>query len=304
MMDYQTIAIVGCLNYAIFGFTGVITNVALLVSLFRTRKDNPQFNKTLASLAVANVISDVFFATIGTMFSYGIKTGKLQLEQARSLLKLLFFNKGVLMIALSHVVFIAIQRFIAVHFPIRFRRIFTANTTWFYISLTWFVATALFLLSWFTGAKDVKAKDRLVSYTIIIFGFILIVCYSWIIVSLRNQRRVSRQRRSNGHTASERKHSMKLLLNSVGVTLSFLMLVCPYAVSSLNGNENVLRFLLASLVPIRTVIDPLIYFFISLSGKCSRHHIAMQGRNTHNTSIELGQKNSTKSPSRINVTES
>ena len=296
MLGYRPFALAGSLNYAMFGFIGVIANVALLVSLFRTRKDNPPFNKTLASLGVANFISGVFFAMTGTIFSYSNTTGKLKLEQERKYFKLLFFTKGIIMIALSHIVFIAMQRFIAVNFPLHSRRLFTTKLTWLYISLTWLIAIAIFLLSWLVDGKDVLEKDRLVPYAILIFGFVLIVCYASILISLRFQNRIS------GHT----RHSMRLLLNSVGVTLLFLILVCPYAISSLKGDDAYLRYLVSSLIPFRTVIDPLIYFFVSFCCKRSKR-LAVQRRDEKTPQTEL-QANTlpmdlSTSPSRINVTE-
>ena len=282
----ETMGLASSLNYAIFGIAGMIANATLLVALFRTRNEAPPYNKTLASLAIANFISDVFFATIGTMFSYDIKTGNLPFQQWEDTFELLFINKGIIIIALSHIVFIAIQRFIAVHFPFRFRRIFTTKLTWFYISLTWLIAISIFLLSWHIDSNNIFAKDRLVSYTILVFVFTLIVCYTWILISLRIQRRVSRQLRSSNNATSDTEHSMKLLLNSVGVTLLFLILVCPYAISSLKGDNFIMRYLLSSLVPVRTVIDPLVYFFISICIKCSRS-VVVQKKNDNNSPMEL-----------------
>ena len=296
IQSLQSIGLASSLNYAIFGFAGMIANAALLVALFRIRKEKSPFNKTLASLAVANFISDVFFAINGTMFSYDITAGNYKFERWNNVSHLLSFNNGAIAVALSHIVFIAIQRFVAVHFPLRFRRIFTTKLSSFYISLTWIAATALILIFWFVDAKNIVSKDILASYSILIFGFILIVCYTWILTTLRIRRRISRRLGRRDNATSDTFHCLNLLLNSVGVTLLFLILVCPYAISSLKGDNFILRQLLSSLIPIRTVTDPMIYFFISLCIKCPRH-LEVQNRNANNLPNELERNNTAMVPS-------
>ena len=54
---------IASLNYAIFALAGLITNMALLVMLVLVRSEKTPFNRTLASLAIANITSGVFFVT-------------------------------------------------------------------------------------------------------------------------------------------------------------------------------------------------------------------------------------------------
>ena len=254
--------LIASLNYTIFGFVGLFTNIALLVMLFRLRKETTPFTRTLISLAIANITSDVFFVTIGIVFALDSVKDTLDLREWSFFYNMVYINRGLVMIALSHVILIAIQRFVAVQFPIRFKRVLTTRVILVMLCFCWLVPVALSLPAFF----DVKEnnEDRILSYCFLTFGFILIVCYSWILNTLRIQHRLSRTMRSSNNSSSNKKQNLKLLLNSVGVTVLFITLVSPYAVSSLKGEDTNRRYLLSSLIVVRTVVDPLVYFFVSL----------------------------------------
>ena len=299
MADIVTVALIGSLNYAIFGFAGLIANVALLVALFRIRKENSTFNKTLASLAIANIISDMFFATIGTIFSYGISVKNLSLQVFLKMITLFRINKGFVTVALSHIVFIAIQRLLAVHFPLRFRQLFTTKVTWFLIVLIWLVSIIIFLLSWLIPIDG--DEDRKVSYFMLIFGLTLVVCYLWMLNSLHNQCRLSKQLRNSNNAAFGTIRNWKLLLNSIGVTCIFLAFMCPYAISSIKGEDFTHRFLFSSFIAIRTLIDPLVYFFITLCDACLRSAGAQKKDRRISPDEMRGRNSSIISPSRPTI---
>ena len=259
---------IASLNYAIFGFAGLITNMALLVVLFRIRNEKTPFTRTLASLAIANITSDVCFATFGIVFALDSVKDTLDFSEWSFFYNMIHINRGFVMIALSHVILIAIQRFVAVQFPFHFKRVLTTRVILIMLCLCWLIPIALLLPAFF----DVKEynEDRILSYSFLTLGFALVFCYTWILNTLRIQYRLSRTMRNINNSSSNKKQNLKLLLNSVGVTVLFITLVSPFAVSTLTGEDEIRRYLLSSLIVVRTVVDPLVYFVVSLCGTCSR----------------------------------
>ena len=293
------VGLIVSLNYAIFGFAGLITNMALLVMLFRIRNEKTPFNRTLASLAIANITSDVFFATVGIVFALDSVKETLDTSEWNFFFKMIYINRGFVMIALSHVTLIAIQRFVAVQFPIHFKRVLTTRVIIIMLCLCWLIPIALSLPAFF----DVKEnnEDRILSYSFLAFGVVLIFCYTWILNTLRIQYRLSRTMRNSNNSSLNKKQNLKLLLNSVGVTALFITLVSPYAISSLNREDIDRRYQMSSLIVVRTVVDPLVYFFVSFCGTCPRC-LPMWGRKQEVPNINRRESNPSNHPSGLNVT--
>ena len=118
-----------------------------------------------------------------------------------------YVNRGFVMIALSHVILIAIQRFVAVQFPFHFKRVLTTRVILIMLCLCWLIPIALLLPAFF----DVKEynEDRILSYSFLTLGFALVFCYTWILNTLRIQYRLSRTMRNINNSSSNKKRLFK-----------------------------------------------------------------------------------------------
>ena len=269
MTDITVIVLEFSFNYAIFGFAGFIANAALLIMLFRARKSESLFNKTLASLAVANLISDVCFAVSGTLFTYQTLAKIWEFENMLILVRLQFANRAFIAVSLSHIVFIAVQRFVAVYFPFRFKRIFTTKLTWMILVLIWALPLAATVLFHYVIRSD-NDPDVPVAYSIILLGVILTICYTFILIRLIIQRKLTSAMTINNNPTSDTKHKFKLFFNSIGVTFLFLILMLPFAISTLEADIlGKWRMLFSSFIAIKTLVDPTVYFFIARCSQCS-----------------------------------
>ena len=255
-----------CLNFSVCGFAGLIANAAVLLKLYRTRKENTVFNKTLASLSVANIISDACFAVTGTMFAYQFSSKRINFKNFYVLLSLHYANRYATGIALSHIMFIAIQRLVAVLYPFRFRRIFTTKVAWIIILLTWIVGPICTSLYHFVF-KVRGDPDLPLSYSIIIIGTIIFFCYALILHLLIKRRRLSKRLTNNNEAQSDTSYNFNIFFNSLGVTLLFILFTFPFAIFVLAGSSHDgLRVLFASFLAFKTITDPGVYFFVA---KCN-----------------------------------
>ena len=246
---------------AVCGFIGFVANLCLFVMIFRERKDMTTFNQTLLSLTVANFASDVCFAVLGTVYTYHLTTKIWTLRSALLLINMHLANRYLISISLFHIIFIAIQRFIAVQFPFSFRRIFTTKIVLASIIFTWIISSTLTTIDCFVIYNKDHA-DIILSHLIFIFGLALILLYLWILVHLLKQRRIASELTNNNAAGSE--NSFKLFFNCLGITLVFLCLTFPFAISAVGGQVLLkVRLLFLSFIAVKTVTDPLMYFFIT-----------------------------------------
>ena len=250
--------------YAIFGFLGFIVNSIQIVLMFCKREKKTVFDITLISLALSNATSTICFGALGTLFTYFIATLNFAEENFQTLNNMVYVSDYCVIISLLHITFIAIQRLFAVTLPFRFKAIFTKLVTTVLLMMIWLVSGMMMLLEYFV----IKYAQRKIALACLIFtcGSSLAFIYSFVLYKVLKQRRAMQNVTSH---AANTDHSCKLLLNSIGVTVVFILLTFPYAASVL---ENDILFIygdfFASFLAIKTSFDPTIYFFVNRC-KCS-----------------------------------
>ena len=254
-----------CINYTIFGFIGFIANLIILLRLYRTRKENSIFNKTLASLSSANVASDICFIVTGGLFASHFMQHKTSMETNAALDVLQYANRYATCISFFHILFITVQRLAAISFPFRFKRIFTTRVVCIILVFIWIAGVAIVSLYHFIF-KISADPDIPMSLSIIVIGVVFLISYAWIFYRLLKSERLSRQltnTRSN-EIQSDTSNNVKIFINSFGITLLFVISMFPYAILVLSGSSQPkLRIIFSSFLVIKTICDPLAYFFIA-----------------------------------------
>ncbi len=250
--------------FAIFGFIGFIVNSIQIALMFCKREKKTVFDITLISLALSNVTIAICFGAFGTLLAhYGLHllgTFKVLMTY----FQLRFVSDYCIMISLFHIIFIAIQRFVAVTFPLRFKVLVTKKVTFVVLIIIWLVCGTMMILDHFV-IKSTKRRTAL-AYLIITCGVSLTVLYCFVFYKVLKQRGAMQYVTSHAANTS---HSYKLLFNSIGVTAVFILLTFPYAASVLE-NDKLLRYigLFSSFLAMKTLFDPLIYFFINRCHGC------------------------------------
>ena len=263
MISMNAVVWVFCINYTACGLLGFAANSAVLVKLYQKRKESTVFNKTLASLSITNTISDICFLVSGCILIYYFVSNQISIESIQVFIVLQYINRYATCISFLHVVFITVQRFAAITFPFRFKRVFTTKVVYIILILIWIAGLAIVSIYHFVFTVD-GDPDAALSYSIVITGAIMLFSYAWIFYLLVKRGRMSKQ--LNTSTRSDA-NNLKIFINSLGLTLLFFVCMFPSAILILSGSKGTkLRILFASFLVFKTVCDPLMYFFAT---KCS-----------------------------------
>ena len=251
--------------FAIFGFIGFIVNAIQIVLMFCKREKKTVFDITLISLSLTNAASAACFGAFGTILTYHTLNLYWTVKAIITYFHLRSVSDYCITISLFHIIFIAIQRFVAVTFPLRFKAFITKKITLVVLILIWIVCGTMMILDRcvFTFTK----RRMALAYLIFICGVSLAVLYCFVFYKVLKQRRAMQNVTSHVANTS---NSYKLLFNSIGVTVVFIILTFPYAANVLDGYKlhDVYAGLFASFLAIKTVFDPMIYFFINRCRRC------------------------------------
>ena len=255
--------------FAIFGFIGFIVNSLQVVLMFCKREKKTVFDMTLISLSLSNAASAACFGAFGTLLTYHHTLNLYwPVEVFITYWHLRSVSDYCIMISLFHIIFIAMQRFVAVTFPLRFKAFITKKITLVVLILIWLVSGMMMLVEYFV-IKYAKRKIAM-AYLIFSCGLSLAVLYCFVFYKVVKQRRAMQNVTSHVANTS---HSYKLLFNSIGVTVVFILLTFPYAAIVL-GKSYTYYNLFASFLAIKTAFDPMIYFFINRCHRCRCTRVA------------------------------
>ena len=264
-------------SYALFGLGGFLVNIVMLIMLCRDKRSESTFNKTIASLGIANMLIGLIFSTAGFLMVS-------KYEDDLFLMALWYAKECVLSTSIFHLVFIAIQRLAAVLFPLRFKQFFTPKMAAMLLVAVWIVST-LFLVAIMLPisiANPDLPTFPPIAYATLLTGILLLMCYIAVLYRLLRLKRF----RSESSNADQRSIlSFRLFFNSFGVTLVFILLTFPFALSVIENNK--LRHwstLFATFFAVKTMADPIVYFFIS---KCSCGRVRRQGQGQSGSSSNV-----------------
>eukprot|EP00795_Rhopilema_esculentum_P008358 gene8358-14327_t len=228
------------------GGVGVIANTLLIAALYKERKLKRPFQMTILSLAVADLLNCIWLTVAGPVKPP--PGHKLQPVYRKVYLAVVALSATTSML---HLMFVTLQRLIAVLLPFRSAQLITQQRCAVVIALIWLTSAAAIWLSYMENIKRM-----ILTYTpalTFICALTLIVSYSFICYRVWLRKRLA-------STASS-SQSEYILLYSILVTVLFIICTFPASVTILydkkfseSWNDALVIYWL------NAVIDPAIYF--------------------------------------------
>ena len=235
-----------------FNFLAIVANIIVLGILLKRKHQKTSFDLVIASLSLTDLS-----ASIGTTIYHGysvaftfvgpqrFRNHKRQRNIVRDTGVTLFF------LSLLHVLLVTFLRFCAIFWPLKFRQYVTKVVIRALIVATWIlsaIAVIIIILA--------KYPKYVIGITIhISFG---LVCFAYIIIAMKILLLLKKKQYS-----WNREH--RVLLNSLGLTISFFVCLLPYALDATSSEfaKWINPQLGISFVSINFLTDPLLYFYFS-----------------------------------------
>ncbi len=266
--------------------TGFLGSVANFVQLILTCCDKTGrksvFNLSLISLNVADLLFSSALVLQGICFIS-------QVDLHSSLLKSIVWTMILfsMISSLTHVLFISIQRVIAVLFPFQVNQIITKSRCLVILSLLWTISIVPALIALFYDYAHAAT-----SYFVVITGVLLMIMYSVIYIKTTRRNMVN-----NASEEMQRRRQLsdrQLLYHSVVLTVVFI--ICNYPMAITRMTEKFINvpifFLVNTLFSLNPLFDTLLYFIWSC---LKRRRQAIVNR------VPSGQAIVNRDPSAVNV---
>ena len=226
---------------------GIALNICEVASLVHAKRTKLPFDITLVSLAISDLLLALFLA-ITTVLNYVLPIGI-----TSTLYRKIFIFFFFLLSSSSalHMLFIAIQRLIAVLYPLKVSILITRKRSAITLLLLWLISI--------TASIPITnyIYQRIVISTPFISAIIVVVCY--FIISLNMMKR-----RAQAVTGQQRQN-ISVLVYSVSITVIFLICTLPFAIFAIQEHVPLARMSLPSYVLhlfyLQVVLDPILYFF-------------------------------------------
>ena len=241
----ESMDIAGSLRIAL-ACLGLIANVIQTFFCITRRKYRTNFEVSLISLSIADLISSVTFAL------YGIAEVVYLYPFVKAMTKALDFT---VITMFMHIIFIAVQRLLAVIYPLRIKLILSTNRFYLLLTLTWVTACFYGLINILVKVDHVRVN----CYMILVFGSAIIALYTGISYTAAMK---SRSLQSAGQIHSRRRNST-VLLHSFLVTMNFVTCFFPFAIVYLFVTpERISRLVIDMLVTLNPFLDSVAYFYM------------------------------------------
>ncbi len=251
----------------LFTITGSLGLTANFIQLILTCRDKDHktsvFGLVLLSLNIANIL--VSFTTLlngvtSLVDHFMVINASLHfylLSIAKS------GNNLSLVSSITHVLFIAIQRMIAVAPPFQVKRILTRSRCYIALLVLWAISITTTVISFFT---DVLFAIFL---SVFICGMALVVMYS--IVAYKTTKRSIGRDESEEMRKRRQKSDKEVLFYSMAVSIVFVICNFPVAITFFVQKKSVLAMMLASICfRLNPFLDTLLYFLWSYNKRRRR----------------------------------
>ena len=236
---------------ALIGTVGTILNTIQIASLLYSKRTKLPFDVSLISLAAADLsVSLVFF--IGNVIQVIDKSLRQNIADI-VMCDLIFSSTS----STCHLVFIAIQRLIAVQCPLRFAIWLTRERCIRVIATLWVFSILVTVPAVTSGGQTYMEGT---SYLPIPIGIVLSICYGIICYRMLVRKNIA----VSGNVSNQ---NSKIVLYSVIVSAAYIISTWPLSIGmGLKANLD----LLISLYMMNAVLDPIIYFLFQYckSARC------------------------------------
>ncbi len=211
--------------YTAEGSLGLIVNIAQLVSIYRNKNQRSSvFGLALLSLNIADILASLSFTFAGSVLLaviFKIIDLKLFRDLSNVLTASIVFS---MTLSFSHVVFVALQRMLAVAFPLRVKRIITKSRCYIILAFLLIISVGLASMRFFYIEVSV-----VLSLLAIVVGIMLIVMYS--VICFKTMRRSIEINFSEAQRRCQQSDT-EVLLYSIAITIVFI--TCNYPISLKN----------------------------------------------------------------------
>ena len=241
---------VGNISLIVVGGLATILNLVEIILICKKRTHLKSYEQLLLSLSASDFVSGLTFLCLGILLSTIMGT----YEQRR------ITKMGVIMSCIpsaANLIFIGVDRLIAVRFPIKHNIWVTPRKTKFTIIIMWTVVLLLAAgLIWSSQASNVVLENsfHLIPFAILSGVILFTMIYAYIIYIV-----MTRKNPTSSHQ-KERRHQDKVLVTTcASIVVMFIVCSCPIAFDILissDARQTAIIFLV-----VNPVLDPPVYLF-------------------------------------------
>ncbi len=241
----------------LFSITGLLGLIANAIQIALLRRDENQKKSTFAiallSLNIADLLASILYmfrGGISIMAVLGAASLALLEEWKKPMMSALLFS---LTSSFTHLIFIAIQRVLAVTFPLKIKVILTKSKSFLILAALWAFSLTPALTNYFH-----PKIFGTVPYITILTAVTLLITYSIICYKARKQNSLN-----NMNEAMRRRRQQtdkEVLVYSIAVTTVFIVCNLPKTISMFLHPPVYLMAVCDVLYTSNPFIDPLLYF--------------------------------------------
>ena len=232
------------------GVVGILANTLQMVFLRKEKGKKTSFQITIFSLSIADFSVSLILVYSGLYF---IAEEMNLFTKSQEFLRIFLANLTFCQqSSFFHILFIAVERLMAVFYPLRFQFIFTRKVCIVSLLIIWALSFALS----FTAVSDLKYLYKPVT---IISGVSLICSYMAICIKLFKRRNsvIVRTASENSNAAYSR-----TVTQSLAVTIAFIICTMPYLFTTNDDHPLMLMFARVMIVG-NVLLNPIVYFLFA-----------------------------------------
>ena len=246
------------LTFSIYGL-GIVLNSCEIASLIHAKRATLPFDITLISLAMSDLMFALTSLVLGSLIYYVPNW----IASKWSNMALVYCTYSSIFSSVLHMVFIAMQRLIAVLYPLKASIWITRKRSIITVLLLW--------LASFAEAAPVPMGfyiyDRILLFSTFVVTGVIAVCYFVI-----NFRMMTRKSPTGGDQQTQ---NISILVYSISVTAIFMICIFPATVYAISQDVPLSKMQFPDYaiysICLQVVLDPFVYFFFQIwkRGRCT-----------------------------------
>lgn len=255
-MAYETtLAVINLLT----ALSTVVTNATVFNAIVRTRRLHNPSNVLLCSLTISDVAVGLIVQPLFVSYVLGCRDSSIR----TSLVVVSMFFAGVSLLTMAG---IAVDRFLAVYFHLRYRTLVTMQRTFIHISALWFQSLAFVCFLAFLQAPFLVKTTTMLVCNVVLMSIVL-CCYIFIHKILRrHKRQIQAQLRAFNVPAIKQGRSLTTMFYIHGIFILsgmplFIMVLYLLSIKKTEGmvfNSDHI-FWASTIVFLNSFINPYVY---------------------------------------------
>ena len=233
----------GSIIYIAICVSGVVLNSGEIVLLLHAKRTKLPFDIALISLAASDLITSLALSIV--IITQEIKTINGALIWIIKLYVLVLIGSGIS--SAFHMIFIAVQRLVAVLYPLNLSIWITRKRSTITICLMWATSAAATVPIYGNGQNM-----RFLAYSSFIFAGAIILCYAMINYKIITRRQLSVTVNST--------QNLQVLFHSICVTAIFFGCTLTFSIAQLINSPDMIFYGIYVYI-LQVVLNPIAYFF-------------------------------------------